>query len=348
MFWLLEGPGGFESGVGMVRLCASFAFISCGLFASACSSDGQLKSVSDSLALSGDSIQRGQDGQPGINCWEAHFIDGNGDGIPDPNFDSNDDGFPDADINLDGAFSALDCLGAQGPQGLQGDRGTDGTNGQNGATGANGMNGANGVHCYDGLNPNTDGNRDGVLTVADCQGPAGVNGTNGMPGAPGTNGANCYDGLNLSTDDLNGDGQLTVADCHGRTATPQFDTLEVIKCRAGDAVPGGVDSSGLMNEHFQNSSGQPISETAQCSSGKMLIMSTVTSVKLSENIAAGDTADPKIDYGVASGRAALTDLFPNKIQCFYQNRFPNSPEETTTAGIAVTAMGLCAPIPNLP
>ena len=160
----------------------------------------------------GNSIQRGADGQNGVHCWEANFIDSDGDGLPNPEFDSDSDGIADGDINRDGTLTSADCLGARGIQGPQGLRGNDGQNG--------------------------------------------TNGTNGRDGTNGTNGVNCFDGLTI---DFNGDG--------------------VIKCRVGGEIPGGIDSTGLMNEHIQNANGTPITATAQCSPGKRLIMSTVTSVK---------------------------------------------------------------------
>lgn len=311
---------------------------------SGCSADPKIKTKSaPTTGLMGNSIQRGADGQNGVHCWEAHFIDSDGDGLPNPEFDSDSDGIADADINRDGTFTSADCLGARGIQGPQGLRGNDGRDGTNGMNGRDGTNGTNGVNCYDGLT--IDLNGDGVINRLDCRGPAGANGTNGMNGSNGRDGANCFDGMDPFTAG-NRDGILSVEDCQGPAANPNFNSLEVIKCRVGGEIPGGIDSTGLMNEHIQNANGTPITATAQCSPGKRLIMSTVTSVKLANNIAEGDTAAPKIDYGVASGRIDINDPYPTRIECFFENRFPTPLDPAVAGAIAVTGMGLCAPIPQ--
>lgn len=312
-----------------------------GLILSGCSGDPRLKPYSNSSSLLGNEIQRGSDGENGANCWEGNFVDSDGDGLPNPEFDADDDGFPEADINKDGVLSAVDCLGAQGAQGLQGDPGDDGTNGANGQNGADGTNGAPGANCYDGM---TDQNGDGVVNRLDCRGAAGSNGTNGMAGQNGRNGANCFDWITDPFTQGNRDGVADMADCQGPTTTPNFNAFVVIKCRAGSDVPGGVDSSGLMNEHFEaGASGGQISSTAQCPQGTRLIMSTVTSVKVTGS--PGDqTNNPYVDYGVAAGRMTINDLYPTKIECFYQNRFDGG--SAGGGSYAVTGMGLCAPIPQ--
>jgi hypothetical protein len=97
------------------------------LLLSSCSADPNIKTKSGSpTGLMGNSIQRGADGQNGVHCWEKNFIDSNGDGLPNPEFDSDSDGIADADINRDGMFSSADCIGARGIQGPQGLRGNDG------------------------------------------------------------------------------------------------------------------------------------------------------------------------------------------------------------------------------
>ncbi len=314
-------------------------FVICGaLCLSACSSDSSVKTNPSTTALSASSTCNPPPPQNGVHCWEANLQDLDGDGSLSLEETTA------ADINGDGSLDVYDCLGQVGERGPQGLKGDTGPAGQNGTNGRDGTNGTNGVNCFDGMT--MDQNGDGVINRLDCRGPAGNNGSNGANGQNGRDGINCYDGLNVNTDDRNGDGQLTVADCQGADANPQFGTLEVIKCKVGGDIPGGVDSTGLMNEHFQNSNGSALSATAQCSPGKMLIMSMVTSVKLSNNIIQGNTNDPKIDYGVASGRFNINDPYPTRIECFFTNRFPNNQNPPSDGTIAVTGMGLCAPIPT--
>ena len=118
--------------------------------------DNQTRLTADSIGPQGP---EGIAGRDGVNCFDLM-----------------------GDINEDGELSAKDCIGTQGERGPQGVKGDAGTNG------INGLNGANGANCYDRLNPNTDGNRDGVLSVADCQGPAGPTGATGPQGPTGATG----------------------------------------------------------------------------------------------------------------------------------------------------------------
>ena len=76
----------------------------------------------------------GSEGTNGLNCWDI-----DGDGIGDFNN-------PNEDINGDGEFDYLDCIG---PKGDDGNRGDDGSNGSDGGRGDDGTNGTNGFHCWD-------------------------------------------------------------------------------------------------------------------------------------------------------------------------------------------------------
>ncbi len=93
----------------------------------------------------------GTDGENGISCW-----------------DTNNNGAADAneDINQDGNFNALDCVGA------------------------NGETGASGTSCWDTNNngiadPEEDINQDGNFDALDCRGEDGDTGDTGETGPPG-------------------------------------------------------------------------------------------------------------------------------------------------------------------
>ncbi len=111
----------------------------------------------------------GRDGEDGLSCWDL-----DGDGVADP----------EEDVNGDGDFTALDCVGAAGVDGPAGDDGQDGTPG---------------LRCWDldgdGVgDPGEDANGDGMLDTRDCQGATGEPGQDGSDGDDGSDGADGADG----------------------------------------------------------------------------------------------------------------------------------------------------------
>ncbi len=121
---------------------------------------------------------QGEQGAAGLACWDA-----NGNGKPDK----------DEDLNGDGKYDALDCMGAVGPQGPQGATGPAGPIGPQGEQGEKGDTGP--------------------------QGPAGPQGPTGDTGAQGPAGLACWDvdgnGKPDKAEDLNGDGKYDALDCIG-------------------------------------------------------------------------------------------------------------------------------------
>ena len=141
--------------------------------------------VTGSQGIQGNTGANGATGAAGIHCW-----------------DLNNDGINDAaeDINSDGFWNSLDCIGGTGAQGVAGPSGAQGITGANGATGASGI---DGLHCWD-LNGNgineaaEDINGDNNWNSLDCigatgatgvAGPTGANGATGIAGPTGANGA---------------------------------------------------------------------------------------------------------------------------------------------------------------
>ncbi len=113
----------------------------------------------------------------GIHCWDL-------------NGDNNND--LSEDVNGDGSWNSLDCIGATGAQGIAG---------ANGVTGATGTNGIDGINCWDtnGNNitdPSEDINLDGFWNSLDCQGPTGATGAAGNVGATGPAGPSGTNGTN--------------------------------------------------------------------------------------------------------------------------------------------------------
>lgn len=119
----------------------------------------------------------GRDGEDGLSCWDL-----DGDGVADP----------EEDVNGDGDFTALDCVGAAG------------VNGVDGPAGDPGQDGAPGLRCWDldgdGVgDPGEDANDDGMFDTRDCQGsdggvgPAGPAGNSGLPGQDGADGPEFFD-----------------------------------------------------------------------------------------------------------------------------------------------------------
>lgn len=104
----------------------------------------------------------GATGAPGRNCWDL---------------DADGENDPEEDLNSDGSFNALDCIGQPGAPG------------EDGADGEDGAPGSPGVACWD-LNADgvaqldaEDTNEDGVVDVFDCRGDTGPGGSSGEPGA---------------------------------------------------------------------------------------------------------------------------------------------------------------------
>jgi len=106
--------------------------------------------------------QDGQDGEDGLSCWDT-----NGNGI----------GEPDEDINTDGNYDTLDCMGPEGLQGIQGEVGPQGPAGSMGAQGEQGAEGPAGPQGEEGP-----------------AGPAGADGMDGADGQDGQDGADGQDG----------------------------------------------------------------------------------------------------------------------------------------------------------
>ncbi|MEO5645610.1 MAG: hypothetical protein ABIQ40_06065 [Bacteroidia bacterium] len=104
----------------------------------------------------------GANGATGIHCWDL-----NGNNINDAS----------EDINLDGNWDALDCIGATGNAGVNGATGAAGPTGVTGINGSTGTTGATGLTGNNGAT--------GVTGAAGPTGAAGINGTNGVTGATG-------------------------------------------------------------------------------------------------------------------------------------------------------------------
>jgi hypothetical protein len=118
----------------------------------------------------------------GTHCWDL-----NNDGINDPA----------EDVNSDGNWNSLDCIGATGaagPTGAAGAQGATGTAGTNGATGPIGPTGVTGTAGTNGATgPTGAAGTNGANGATGPTGAAGTNGANGATGptgAAGTNGAN--------------------------------------------------------------------------------------------------------------------------------------------------------------
>ena len=134
--------------------------------------------------VTGNNGATGASGIDGLHCW-----------------DLNNDGINDLaeDINSDGFWNSLDCIGATGAQGIAGatgpigPTGTNGTNGSNGATGVTGPTGANGSNGATGVTGPTGAN--GTNGATGLTGPSGANGTNGSNGATGVTGPTGANGI---------------------------------------------------------------------------------------------------------------------------------------------------------
>ena len=132
----------------------------------------------------------GTDGLDGLSCWDT-----NGNGIGDP----------DEDINTDGNYDTLDCIG---PQGVAGVDGQDGAPGVDGAVGPEGPQGPQG--------PTGATGPQGPVGPPGLPGPAGADGQDGMDG---TDGLACWDlngdGAGTPNEDTNEDGNFNTLDCIG-------------------------------------------------------------------------------------------------------------------------------------
>lgn len=162
----------------------------------------------------GPTGDQGVQGPPGVgggfNCFDL-----NGNGINDPEEDINGDGFWNAldclgvncwdrdgdrycnvtseDRNGDGQCTQADCIGDRGPQGVKGDTGATGPQGFNGTAGPKGDTGPQGLMCWDRnsngvCDPSEDINNSTTCTPLDCQGIQGLQGQRGNDGNNGTNG----------------------------------------------------------------------------------------------------------------------------------------------------------------
>lgn len=113
----------------------------------------------------------------GINCWDL-----NGNGINDPN----------EDINGDGLFNTLDCIGATGAQGPAGPAGAAGATGPAGPAGPTGLTGPAGATGATGpagpIGLTGPAGATGAAGAAGAQGPAGPAGATGPAGAAGSAG----------------------------------------------------------------------------------------------------------------------------------------------------------------
>ncbi len=176
----------------------------------------------------------------GAVCWDL-----NGNGVGDP----------DEDVNADGLFDRVDCVGATGetgPAGEPGAPGDPGSDGQAGPSGPAGPAGADGIDCWDTnrdgvADPNEDINNDGVIDIDDCRGPgggqtgpAGPAGPAGPSGPAGASGANL---CNTFIDDLFGvNVALTaLAVQQGGSATGPIPT-EIEEPALGACEVGSVDT----------------------------------------------------------------------------------------------------------
>ncbi len=187
----------------------------------------------------------------GIHCWDL-----NGDNINDLS----------EDVNSDGSWNSLDCIGATGAVGATG---SAGTNGATGATGTNGTNGIDGLECWDtnGNNvndPSEDINLDGFWNSLDCQGatgatgiagnigatgpagPSGVNGTNGTNGATGAtgpSGANGAVGATGVTGPSGANGAVGVTGVAGATGANGINGATGPTGAIGAAGPSGINGT---------------------------------------------------------------------------------------------------------
>ncbi len=160
----------------------------------------------------GDVGPEGPQGEPGVACWDL-----DGDGVEDL----------EEDINEDGQYDALDCVGPKGEQGVQGEQGIQGEQGVPGEKGDAGL------ACWD-SNSNgvedlaEDINGDGSYDALDCVGPQGEQGVKGdtgeqglqgQQGEPGIRGIACWDlngdGVGNTDEDINTDGVVDAMDCRG-------------------------------------------------------------------------------------------------------------------------------------
>jgi hypothetical protein len=148
--------------------------------------------------VAGPTGVNGVTGATGLHCWDL-----NGDGINDLA----------EDINTDGFWNSLDCIGATGATGVAGATGAAGTNGATGPigpTGAAGTNGATGV-----AGPTGAAGTNGATGPIGPTGAAGTNGATGVAGptgAAGTNGATGPTGPNwtISAASFNTNGTLVL------------------------------------------------------------------------------------------------------------------------------------------
>ncbi len=129
--------------------------------------------------IAGDATGQPVPGADGADCWD---LNGNGEGDLDE------------DLNGDGAFDALDCVGAGGEPGSPGPSGTSG---------------ADGLNCWD-VNANgiadeqEDVNGDGIFDALDCRGSVGADGASGSSGSSGSSGASGPSFFDIFIDDFFG------------------------------------------------------------------------------------------------------------------------------------------------